>query len=163
MKSVWDPLLCLPHPTRPSTGPFTRRALRPAMAVRRPLTLDTTPAKRATRTRATLPPAATPDPSPLAWGTSRPNRSSRSGWKTRRCGASRVSTLPLMLPSPAAARRTSVGPRRRPKPLTPDDSHRCLRRRFYLGRSPEEHGWKGSCYDDGRTLFLRTDLRTLCV
>lgn len=164
MKSISDQLLCLLHPTTSSAGPFTRRALTPAMVVRRRLTLDTTPMRRATKRWATLPPARAPDPNPLAWRTSTLNWSSRSRWKTRRSGASRVNSLCLMLPSPAAARRTFIRPRTRPKPLTPDDT-RPMSAKTLLPRiiSWGTGGWKGSCYDDGRTLFLRTYLRTLCV
>lgn len=163
MKSIWDQLLGLLHPRRSSTGPVTRRALTPAMAVRRPPTLDTTPTKRATKRWATLPPAGTPDPSPLAWMTSPLNRSSRSRWKRRRFGASHVNTLHLKLPSPAAARGTFIRPRTRPKPLTPDDT-RPMSAKTLLPRiiSWGARRWKGSCYD-GRTLFLWTYLRTLCL
>lgn len=149
-------------PARSSTGPFTRRALTPAMAVRRPLTPDTTPTKRATKRWATLPPASTPDPSPLVWMTSTLNWSSRSQWKTRRLGASRVNSLRLMLPSPAAARRRFIPRRTRPKLPSPDETMSAttlLPRIISWGTG----GWKSSCYDDGRTLFLWTQLRTLCV
>lgn len=121
---VWVRRPCLRHRGRSSTGRFTRRALTPAMAARRRVTPDTTPMKPATKRWATLRAAVAPDRNPLGWTTLNPTPtlswSSPSKWKMKRCWAIPSVTPPLMLPSSAAPWRALIGPRIRPKQLTPD-------------------------------------------